>query len=136
VRRDHAHKTARTLIERYDVIAIEDLNVRGLAKGILARDCNDQGWAAFVALVGEKAECAARRLILVDARNTSQACSACGDVVPKLLGVRVHECACGYRADRDVNAARNVLARALGPDGAFERERWAAEGRAVVREAA
>ena len=136
VRRDHAHKAARALVERYDVIAVENLNVRGLAKGMLARDCSDQGWAAFVALLIEKAEDAARRVVLVDARNTSQACSACGVLVPKLLGVRVHSCACGYVADRDVNAARNVLARALGPDEAFERERWAEEGRAVVREAA
>lgn len=113
-RRDHAHKTARALIERFDVIAVEDLNVRGLAKGMLARDCNDQGWAAFVACLRDKAEEAGRRVVLVDARNTSQTCSACGALVPKALGVRVHSCACGYRADRDVNAARNVLARAGG----------------------
>jgi putative transposase len=112
-RRDHAHKTARMLIERYDLIAIEDLNLRGLAKGMLARDCNDQGWGRFVALLSEKAEEAARELVLVDPKNTSQTCSACGAHVPKALGVRVHSCACGYVADRDVNAARNVLALGL-----------------------
>lgn len=114
VRRDHAHKTARALIERYDTIYIEALHVRGLARGMLAKDCNDQGWAAFVARLAEKAEEAARQVIPVDARYTSQACSACGEIVPKALGVRVHECACGYTADRDVNAARNVLAKGLG----------------------
>ncbi|HVS28610.1 MAG TPA: transposase [Solirubrobacteraceae bacterium] len=114
VRRDHAHKRARTLVERYDTICVEQLNYRGLAKGMLARDCNDQGWASFVALLAEKAEDAARRLVLVDPKNTSQACSACGAIVTKTLGVRVHHCACGYRADRDVNAARNILARGLG----------------------
>jgi putative transposase len=136
VRRDHAHRTARKLVERYDLIAVENLNVRGLARGMLARDVNDQGWGALVALLGEKAEDAARRLVLIDPRNTSQACSACGAIVRKPLAERVHSCACGYRADRDVNAARNVLWRALGPDGAVGRERWADEGRAVVREAA
>lgn len=113
-RRDHSHKAARSLVERFDVIALEDLNVCGLARGVLARDCNDQGWAAFATHLRDKAEEAGREVILVDARNTSQACSACGRIVRKALGVRVHSCACGYTADRDVNAARNVLARAGG----------------------
>lgn len=132
VRRDHAHKTARGLITRYDTICVEDLSYRGLAKGMLARDCNDQGWAAFVALLSEKAEEAARQIIRVDAKNTSQECSACGQIVPKTLGVRVHACACGYRGDRDINAARNILAKGLGPDGAVRRQRWGAEARVVA----
>lgn len=114
-RRDHAHKTARGLVERFDLIAVEDLNLRGLAQGMLARDCNDQGWGQFVSLLREKAAEAAREVVLVDARNTSQACSECGVIVAKALSVRVHDCpACGYVTDRDVNAARNVLARARG----------------------
>jgi putative transposase len=113
-RRDHAHKTARSLVDRYDTICVEDLNTRGLAAGMLARDVNDQGWGLFVSLLTEKAEEAARELILVDPKYTSQACSACGTIVPKALSVRVHSCSCGYTADRDVNAARNVLARGLG----------------------
>ena len=137
VRRDHAHKTARSLIERYDTICVEDLNVGGLAKGMLARDCNDQGWAGFIRLLHEKAEEAARQIVQVDARNTSQDCSACGRRVPKALGVRVHACACGYTADRDVNAARNILARGLaqlqtGPDGAVRRQGWGDEARAMA----
>ena len=68
VRRDHAHKTARSLIERYDTICVEDLNHVGLAKGTLARDCNDQGWAGFIGLLHEKAEEAARQLVQVDPR--------------------------------------------------------------------
>lgn len=135
-RRDHAHKTARMLVERFDLIAVENLNHGGLAKGMLARDCNDQGWAGFIGHLRDKAESAGREVVMVDARNTSQACSACGVIVPKALSVRVHSCACGYRADRDVNAARNVLAKAIGPDGAFGRERWGEEARAVAREAA
>lgn len=132
VRRDHAHKTARALVKRYDVLYVEDLNYRGLAKGMLARDVHDQGWATFVAHLRDKAEDAGRQVVLVDARNTSQACSACGAVVPKALSERVHSCACGYTVDRDVNAARNVLVRGLGPDGAVRRERWGDEARAVV----
>ncbi|MGH8574528.1 MAG: RNA-guided endonuclease InsQ/TnpB family protein, partial [Gammaproteobacteria bacterium] len=89
VRRDHAHKTARALIERCDTICVEALNVRGLAQGMLAKDCTDQGWAAFLAHLRDKAEEAGRQMIPVDARNTSQACSACGATAPKALGVRV-----------------------------------------------
>ena len=137
VRRDHAHKTARSLIERHDTICVEGLNHVGLAKGMLARDCNDQGWAGFIGLLHEKAEEAARQIVQVDARNTSQDCSACGRRVPKALGVRVHACACGLVLDRDVNAARNILARGLaqletGPDGAVRRQRWGEEARAVA----
>lgn len=131
-RRDHAHKTARALIGRFDLIVVEDLNCRGLAKGMLARDCNDQGWATFVARLEEKAEEAARQVVRVDARNTSQACSACGQIVPKALGVRVHSCACGYTADRDVNAARNVLAKATRGDAPVRRQRWGDQARAVA----
>ena len=137
VRRDHAHKTARSLIERYDTICVENLNVRGLAKGMLARDCNDQGWAGFIGLLHEKAEEAARDIVQVDATNTSQDCSACGRRVPKALSVRVHACVCGLVLDRDVNAARNIHARGLakvqtGPDGAVRRQRWGEEARAVA----
>ena len=134
-RRDHAHKTARSLVNRFDLVAVEGLNHLGLAKGMLARDCNDQGWAGFIGHVRDKAEEAGRAVILVDPRGTSQECSSCGIVVRKALGVRVHSCACGYIADRDVNAARNILARALqtpGPDGAVRRQRWGEQARAVA----
>jgi putative transposase len=111
VRRDHAHKTARSLVSRFGAIAVEDLNVKGLAGGMLARDVHDQGWGQFLAILADKAEEAGRTLVAVDPRGTSQTCSECGTAVPS---VRWHSCTCGYAADRDVNAARNVLKRALG----------------------
>jgi len=136
VRRDHAHKLSRQLVERFDVIAVENLNVRGLARSALARDVNDQGWGQFLTYLADKAEDAGRQVIPVDARNTSRTCAECGTIAAKTLEQRVHECACGYRADRDVNAARVVLARAIGPDGASDRQRWGEEARAIDREAA
>ncbi|MBQ7621729.1 MAG: transposase [Candidatus Methanomethylophilaceae archaeon] len=61
-----------------------------------------------------KAECAGCEVVLVDPKGTSQTCSQCGTYVKKGLDVRVHECpVCGYTADRDVNAARNILYRGL-----------------------
>lgn len=131
-RRDHAHKMAADLVKVYDTICIEKLNVRGLARSKLARDVSDQGWAQFIACLSDKAEEAGRMVVLVDPRNTSQECSACGEVVAKALSQRVHRCPCGYVADRDVNAARNILERGFGPDGAVRRQRWGEEARAVA----
>ena len=131
-RRDHAHKIARGLVNRYDTICAEDLNIRGLSRGMHARDVHDQGWGAFIALLAEKAASAARELVLVDPKNTSQRCSGCGEIVAKPLSQRVHECACGLRLDRDVNAARNVLIAGIGRDAAVRRQLWGDEARAVA----
>jgi putative transposase len=108
LRRDHAFKLANDLVCRFDVIYVEALNLQGLARGRLARDVHDQGWGAFLTILSDKAAEAGRSMIAVDARNTSQACSACGALVPKPLRERWHRCPCGYQADRDVNAARNL----------------------------
>ena len=117
VRRDFHHKTARAIVQRYDRIAVEDLNVKGLARGMLAKAVNDAGWGQFVAILTSKAEDAGRVIVRVDPSGTSQECSACGERVPKALGVRVHRCPCGYTADRDTNAARNIELRAFAETG-------------------
>ncbi|WP_438319051.1 zinc ribbon domain-containing protein [Sporosarcina sp. FA9] len=56
-----------------------------------------------------KAENAGKQVVLVNPYNTSQQCSNCLTIVKKTLAERVHSCTCGYVADRDVNAARNIL---------------------------
>lgn len=110
LRHDHAHKLARRLASDFSLIAVEDLSVRGLARGPLAKDVADQGWAAFLTMVEYKAEEAGTRLIRVPPAGTSQTCSGCGVVVPKGLSDRTHRChACGLVIDRDSNAARNIL---------------------------
>jgi len=108
VRRDHAFKLANDLIRRFDVIYVEELNLKGLARSRLANDVRDQGWGEFLTILTDKAVEAGRSVIALDPRNTSQVCSACGALVPKPLRVRWHSCPCGYEADRDVNAARNI----------------------------
>ncbi len=108
VRRDHAFKLAKDLAQRFDVIYVEALNLKGLARSRLARDIHDQAWGGFLTILTDKAEEAGRSVIALDARNTSQWCSACGTLVSKPLGECWHRCACGYQANRDVNAACNL----------------------------
>ena len=110
LRHDHAHKLTRRLVAEFGLIAIEDLNILGLARGLLALDVTDQGWAAFVRILEYKAAEAGTRIIRVPPRRTSMTCSGCGALVPKLLSERTHQCVdCGLVIDRDTNAARNVL---------------------------
>lgn len=114
VRRDFHFKTALDLVRRYDLIAAEDLNIRGLARTRLAKSVTDAGWGQFLDIVRFKAEDAGRAFVVVDPRGTSQVCSGCGcePTERKTLAVRIHECSdCGLVLDRDVNAARNILTR-------------------------
>ena len=116
-RREHLHQASARLVRDYDVIVVEQLNVRGLARSALAKDVHDASWAKFISMLRYKAAWAGVRLIEVDSRNTSQECSGCGQRVPKGLGERRHDCPhCGLSVDRDLNAALNVLNRAgVGP---------------------
>lgn len=110
LRHDHAHKLSRRLVSDFGLIAVEDLKISGLARGPLAKDVTDQGWAVFLTRLEYKAVEAGTRLIRVPAHGTSQTCSGCGIAVPKLLSERTHRCpACGLVIDRDTNAARNIL---------------------------
>lgn len=111
-RRDFQNKESRKLVNAYGVIAVEDLNVKGLARGMLAKSVHDAGWAEFIAMLAYKAEEAGRRLVKVDPRGTSQTC-VCGARVPKTLADRWHECpACGLSASRDHVSAQIILSRA------------------------
>jgi transposase len=84
----------------------------GAAQGGLNKSILDAGWGQFIMLCSRKAEEAGGTVVKVSPRNTSQACSGCGCIVPKDLGVRWHACLhCGTPLDRDHNAARNILQR-------------------------
>ena len=100
-------------LEGYEVIAVESLNIHKMLKNSrIARRISDAGWSQFVGILSSKAEEAGGQVISVDPKNTSQQCSNCGEIVRKSLAVRVHRCDCGLVLDRDINAARNILARA------------------------
>ncbi|WP_281889690.1 transposase [Paenibacillus sp. YYML68] len=113
-RKDYAHKLSRNLVSRFGLIAFEDLNTVGMVKNHnLAKSIVDAGWHQLVQFTKYKAESAGRVVKQVDPRNTSQICSNCGEVVKKELKERTHHCPhCGFVADRDVNAAINILQRA------------------------
>ena len=117
LRDTYLHQVSARLTRDYAAIAIEDLNVAGLSRSMLAREVNDAAWGKLLFMLGYKAERAGCELIKVDPRNTTQACSGCGTIVPKALADRWHDCQhCGLSLDRDHNAARNVLRRAVvGP---------------------
>ena len=111
-RRDFQHKESRKLVNEYGVIAVEDLNVKGLASGMLAKSVHDAGWSMFFAMLVYKAESAGRRVIQVDPRGTSQTC-VCGQRVAKTLADRWHDCpVCGLSASRDQVSALVILSRA------------------------
>lgn len=111
-RKNFQHKLSHSLVQRYGVIAVEALNVKGLASGMLAKSVHDAGWARFISMLVYKAENAGRQLIHVNPRKTSQTC-VCGASVPKRLSDREHFCtACGLIADRDHVAAQVILQRA------------------------
>jgi transposase len=112
-RLDHAHKTALWLVRDNQAVYAEDLAVSGLARTRLARSVHDAGWGQLLRLLAEKAQHHGRVFYQVGRFvPTSQACSQCGaNDGPKPLSVRVWACAaCGAVHDRDVNAARNILA--------------------------
>jgi putative transposase len=114
-RKDFHFKTANYLLSKYDVIAHEDLNVKGLARTRLAKSVLDAGWSSFLSILANKAENAGLLVVPVSAHNTSQDCSNCGEKVPKKLHIRWHDCpCCGCSLDRDHNAAANIKNRAEG----------------------
>ena len=114
-RKDFHFKTANNLLNKYDVVAVEDLNVKGLARTKLAKSVLDAGWSSFLSIVTNKAVNAGLLVVPVSAYNTSQDCSSCGEKVPKKLHERWHDCShCGCGLDRDHNAAINIKNRAVG----------------------
>lgn len=114
-RRGFCHRTARMLVNRFGRIAIEDLNVKGLAGGRLAKSVNDAAWGQFIRTLQSKAESAGVAIVLVNPSGTSQECPQCGAVARKELSERNHCCqGCGFRCDRDHASAMVIRHRAFG----------------------
>ncbi|MDP8962847.1 MAG: transposase, partial [Cyanobacteriota bacterium] len=118
IRGNFHYNTAHNLVKKYDLIAVEDLNIIGLARTRLSKSVLDAAWGRFITILDAVAVKCGVRVVKVNPYGTSQNCSSCGVKVPKTLSIRLHEChKCGLEMDRDENAARNILDRALNEVG-------------------
>ncbi len=120
-RTDFLHKASTSFVRDHDVIAVEDLAVKNMVRNRrLARAIADCGWGTFRAMLEYKAARYGRRVIVIDRwYPSSRTCSACGHLLAELsLGTRTWQCpSCGTRHDRDINAAKNILAAGLAVAG-------------------
>jgi putative transposase len=116
-RADFLHRTSARLVRDHDVIVIENLNVTGMVRNhSLAKAISDCSWGTFRRMLEYKAARAGRQLIVTGRfYPSSKTCSACGHLLTELpLSTRAWSCpSCGTRHDRDVNAAKNILAAGL-----------------------
>jgi putative transposase len=108
------YNVAHQLVKKYDLIAVEDLNIKGLARTRLAKSIYDVAWGKFLTILEAVALRSGVHFVKVSPHNTTVDCSGCGNKVPKTLSVRLHECPkCSLEMDRDENAAINILNKAL-----------------------
>ena len=114
-RRDFLHKLSTYYAKEYDLVAVEDLDTKGLIE--LAGNSHNRAraaWGTFLSLLKWKCKREGTHYVRVDPAGTTKECTACGVSTDKPLWVREHSCpACGFSADRDWNAAWNILVRGL-----------------------
>ena len=115
-RKENIERISKEIVDSIDIIVIEKLNVRRLWGRSLSKSMTRGFVNSSLGLLRDriqsKAEWAGKRIIEVNPRGTSQMCSQCGAEVKKGLNIRIHNChCCGYAADRDINAAINILHR-------------------------
>lgn len=115
-RRDFAHRTSTAIVNNHDVIAVEDLQIKGMLKNRhLASAISDAGWGMFLTMLAYKSAWAGKHFVRIGRfEATTQMCSACGRKKPMLLSARVYHCeGCGLKMDRDCNASLNIRAAGL-----------------------
>ena len=118
-RKDFLHKLSFNIIKNHDVIAIEDLNVKGMVKNRkLAKAISDSSWSSFTTMLSYKAEWYGKQLVKIDRWfPSSKTCSGCAHVLTKNglpLSVRSWQCpSCLQYNDRDINASINILHQGL-----------------------
>jgi putative transposase len=114
-RKDFHYSVAHFLCANYDLIGFEKLNIKGLARTLLAKSILDVAWRTFLNILQAVAVRRGKHTQGVDARATSIECFNCEERVVKDLSVRVHNCPnCGVSLDRDLNASLNILKRTVG----------------------
>lgn len=119
-RKDFAHKASTAIVKNHDVVAVEDLNIRGMVKNRhLSHAISDAGWGLFLTMLKYKAEWAGKHFVKIGRfEATSKTCSACGVKKSMPLSVRTYACGgCGMVKDRDWNASLNIRAAGLAALG-------------------
>ncbi|MGM0685142.1 MAG: RNA-guided endonuclease InsQ/TnpB family protein [Halobacteriota archaeon] len=114
-RRDFLHKLSNYYATEYDLVAVEDLDAKGLVE-LPGNSRNRAGaaWGTFLRMLEYKCEREGTHFVSVNPRGTTKECASCGVSTDKPLWVREHSCpSCGFEADRDANAAWNILSRGL-----------------------
>jgi len=116
---DFQHKITTWLVREYDAVFVEDLDVKGMLEDSHhARNTQDAAWRQFISLLEYKAELYGTHVVQVEAAGTTKECAKCGVETAKSIWVREHSCpSCGFEADRDANAALNVLKRGFAELG-------------------
>ena len=123
-RRDFLHKLSNHYAREYDLVAVEDLDAKGLVE-LPGNSRNRAGaaWGTFLSILEYKCEREGTHFVAVDPKDTTKGCASCGVKTDKPLWVREHSCpACGFEADRDANAAWNILFRGLEDVGVVHSE--------------
>jgi len=119
-RKDFCHKASNTIIKKYDIICVENLNIKNMFSNnkTLNKNINDVAWNMFINQLEYKAEEAGKQVIRVNPCNTSKTCSRCGIIKDHLeLSERIFYCIwCGLEIDRDHNASINILRLGLQSD--------------------
>ena len=117
-RQDFSHKVSRKLVDSYDTIVFEKLQIQNMVKNHhLAKSISDAGWNQLIEYTKFKAEWAGKVVEQVDPRNTSTTCPKCGHIKTMPLSQRTYKClVCGNVMDRDHNAAINILHKNVRPD--------------------
>ena len=114
-RRDFLHKLSNHYAREYDLVAVEDLDAKGLVE-LPGNSRNRAGaaWGTFLRMLEYKCDREGTHFVSVNPRGTTKECASCSVSTEKPLWVREHSCpACGFEADRDANAAWNILSRGL-----------------------
>jgi putative transposase len=128
-RRDFLHKLSNYYATEYDLVAVEDLDVKGLVE-LPGNSRNRAGaaWGTFLRMLEYKCEREGTHFVAVDPKDTTKECASCGVKTGKPLWVREHSCpSCGFEADRDANAAWNILSRGLEDVGVVHSESTSSE---------
>ena len=116
---DFLHRLSHKLVESFQFIAFEKLDIKGMTKNkYLAKSIIDASWGRFLQQLKYKAAEAGIWAVGIESKKTTQVCSGCQNIVPKTIATRIHRCPhCGLTIDRDINAARNILQLALNTVG-------------------